>query len=57
MTLTSNQGPLPTIIAPNGRILAGDPYTDSDRTLSHNFWDILSEFKDGAIKPQITPIK
>ena len=32
MTLTSNQGPFPTIIAPNGRILAGDPYTDSDRS-------------------------
>lgn len=32
MTVTSTKGPFPTIIAPNGRILAGDAYTDSDRS-------------------------
>jgi len=32
MTVTTNKGPFPTIIAPDGKILAGDPYTDADRT-------------------------
>lgn len=32
MTVTANKGPFPTIIAPDGRTLAGDPYTDADRT-------------------------
>lgn len=32
LSVTSNQGPFPTIIAPNGKILAGNPYTDSDRS-------------------------
>lgn len=32
MTVTSNKGSFPTIIAPDRKILAGDPYTDADRT-------------------------
>ncbi len=32
MSVNSNKGSFPTIIAPDGKILAGDPYTDADRS-------------------------